>query len=71
MTFLKELANPVNIAIIVGLLAVLRAAGEGLIAVGKLKEGEDAFDTIGAKTLKVVEFVGKILAYFGLGNSDK
>ena len=69
--FLKNLINPVNIAIVVGILAVLRVIGESLIAIGKLKEGKDKFDTLGAKILRGVGFIGKLFAYFGIGNSKK
>lgn len=67
--FFENLTNPVNIAIVVAILAVVRSIGEGLIRIGEQIEGKDKFDTIGAKLMKVVKFVGKILTYFGLGNS--
>jgi hypothetical protein len=69
--FLKNLGSVTNIAILIAVVALIRVFGEGLIAIGKAKEGEDAFDIWGIKVMKVVTFIGKIFTYLGIGNHEE
>jgi len=66
--FLKNLGSVTNIAILLAVVAMLRVFGEGLIAIGEAKEGEDKYDIWGVKIMKLVAFIGKIFTYLGIGN---
>lgn len=76
---LEIFSNPVSagiaVAIILAVLAIMRAAGELLIKIGNLGKyaatENDWFDSIGAFLLHVADAAGKLLAFFGVGNRRK
>ncbi len=64
------LTNPVFVAAMLAFMAALRIVGELLVKLGNLREGQDWMDKWGGKVLEGVAFVGKVLAWLGIGNSS-
>ncbi len=69
------LQDPVNMAWLVGLFltfaGALRGFGEFFIWIGKKNPEPDKWDSAGKFLLNVAGWIGKFLAYVGMGNKQK
>jgi hypothetical protein len=63
------------VGILLAVLGVLRALGVLFIKIGNLgkyaAQDNDWFDSTGAFLMKLVEGLGKVLSYLGVGNRQK
>jgi len=71
----EALTSPTTLAAIAAVLAMITAAGKGLIKLGNMgkyaADDNDWLDSTGAFCMKLVDGAGKILAFLGPGNQQK
>lgn len=69
------LRQPENLAMIaaafVALAAAIRGLGELFLAIGKLNKEPDRWDSFGKTLCNLSTKIGKLLAFFGIGNKQK
>ena len=74
-TLIVWLQDPVNMAWLAGLFltfaAALRGAGEFFIWIGNRNPNPDKWDSVGKFLLNISGWIGKFLAWIGMGNKQK
>lgn len=68
---LEFLKSPYFYGALIAFVAALRGVGEFFEYIGKLREGKDWFDKAGGKILWIVEMIGKLITFIGIGNKQR
>ena len=70
MEFIAQYFSPAQLVNALTVMAVARIVGEAIIRIGEAIPGKDGFESVGQRIGDVLDRVGRLLTFIGVGNKN-